>query len=272
MRKVGPRLSRGVSLLSHVLGVAVLGLVAVPVVLAQSATAPARASDAPVSLPSARSIIDRHIAAVGGRAAVLKHSSTRVTGTVTVSGNGMGGTFEILSAKPDRSLTRISLSGIGDLVEGYDGTTAWSANPMTGPMITQGKELEQKKFDADFYGDLRDAGKFPSMTTLEKTQFDGRACYKVSLVKKDGGEDIEFYDVATGLKAGIIANRESQMGPITSTMSQTDYKKFGDLLQPTTMKQSNMGVELILRITAIEYDKVDASVFDPPAAIKALIK
>ncbi len=115
-------------------------------------------------------------------------------------------------------------------------------------------------------------GRYLSMKTVEKTTFEGRPCYKVSLVKKNGSEDFDFYDVETGLKAGMIATRESQMGPMAVTQVTSDYKKFGGLLVPTTMKQSAMGVDQVLKLTTIEFDKVDPSVFEPPAQIKALLK
>jgi len=139
-------------------------------------------------------------------------------------------------------------------------------------MLKEGKELAERKLDADFYSDLKDPEHFPSMKTLEKTTFDGRPCYKISLVRKGGGEDIEFYDVETGLRAGALLTRESPMGAITATQTLSDYKKFGDLLVPTTMKQSQMGVEQVLKITTFEWDNVPPSTFDPPAQIKALIK
>ncbi|HEX6974269.1 MAG TPA: hypothetical protein VF147_07705, partial [Vicinamibacterales bacterium] len=138
--------------------------------------------------------------------------------------------------------------------------------------LSLGKELEQKKFDADFYGDLRDPKRYVSIKSVDKTSFDGRECYKISLVRAGGGEDFEFYDVATGLKAGTIASRETQMGTVTVTETRGEYKKFGNLLQPTVLKQNAMGIQLVLTVTALEYDSVPANAFEPPAAIKALIK
>ncbi len=139
-------------------------------------------------------------------------------------------------------------------------------------MLSQGKELEQKRFDADFYGELHDPARYSSITTVAKTDFAGRPCYKISLVRKDGGEDVEFYDVATGLKAGGIGSRETQMGTITATETRGEYKKFGDLLQPVSVTQSAMGVEQVLTFTAFEYDTVPPDAFALPAEIKALIK
>jgi hypothetical protein len=62
------------------------------------------------------------------------------------------------------------------------------------------------------------------------------------------------------------------MGTVTGTTVETDYKKFGKLLQPTKLTQSVMGVQQVMAITTIDYDKVDPSVFEPPAAIKAMMK
>ena len=235
-------------------------------------SAPASAPTPTTALPSARSIIDRHIAAVGGRKAILAHTSSHATGTMTVAGSGITGVLDVYSAKPDKSLVKINLGGIGDVFEGFNGTHAWSVSPITGPMLTQGKELAEKKFDADFYSDLHEDARYASMKTVEKTTFEGRPCYKVSLIRKDGGEDIELYDAETGLKAGAIVTRESQMGPMTVTQVHSDYKKFGGMLLATTMKQTAMGVEQVLKITSVEFDNVAPSMFEPPAQIKALIK
>ena len=224
------------------------------------------------SLPSARSLIDRHIKEVGGREAILAQTSSHATGTVSIPAAGLSGKLDSYHAKPNKFLQRMSLPGIGDVEEGFDGTVGWSLSPLTGPTVLEGKLLEERKFDADFYEDLKSGERYESMTTLEKTTFEGRPVYKVRLVKKSGGEDIEFYDAETGLKAGAISTRDSQMGPIQSTMSWSDYKKFGKLLHPATTKVSAVNTQMIMVITSVEYGTVDPSVFAIPAQIKALIK
>ncbi|MEO8076844.1 MAG: hypothetical protein ABI818_10970 [Acidobacteriota bacterium] len=224
-------------------------------------------------MPSARSIIDRHVAAVGGRQAILSHSSSHAVGTMTIPGSGISGALDIYSAKPNKSLTKINLGGIGEMLEGFDGTVGWGVNPVTGAMLAQGKELEERMFDAAFYSDLQENGRYASMKTVEKTTFEGRPCYKLSLVKKDGSEDFDYYDVETGLKAGATATREmQQMGPAVVTQIHSEYKKFGGVLVPTVMKQSAMGVQQVITITSVEFDNVPPAAFEPPAQIKALVK
>ncbi len=270
------RLRPGLALL-RMAPIALLAVLAPAGVLrAQAPAAPPKAGTAKpaaqAALPSARSIIDRYVAAIGGREAVLSHSSTKATGTFSVTSAGMNGALEVFAAKPNKAVVKIKIPGVGEIVEGYNGTHGWTLSAMTGPMILDGKQLDEKKFDADYYADLHDDSRYESMTTVELTDFDNRQCYKVRLVRKGATEDFEFYDAKTGLKAGRIGTRETPMGTVTGTSIETDYKKFGNLLVPTTVKNSVMGVQQLITIETIEYDTVPPSVFEPPAEIKALIK
>jgi hypothetical protein len=267
----------GFALLSAgVLAVSTAGLAARPEQAAPAPAAPkpqaAQSARADSALPTPRAIIDRHIAAIGGRAAIVARKSTHATGTVSIPSAGMTGNVDVYAAKPDKSLLRITLGGIGQIEEGFNGTVGWSMSPMTGPTLSQGKELEQKKFDSDFLSDLHLDTRYESMTTVEKADFEGQPCYKIRLVRRGGGEEFEFYDAQTGLKAGGITTRESPMGPITGTTVETDYRKFGPLLQATTIKSMAMGLQQVVTLTSVEYDKVDPTTFELPTPIKALVK
>jgi hypothetical protein len=227
----------------------------------------------PAQLPSARAVLDKHLNAIGGRQAVLSHKSTHTTGTLSMPAAGVTGAVDIYgAAKPNRTLLKVTLGGVGEVLEGFDGTHGWSISPMTGPMLLEGKQLEEKRFDSEFHSELRTEDRYVSLTTLEQVDFEGRACYKIRLVRKTGGEDIEFYDVASGLKAGSITTRETQMGTVTGTTIETDYKKFGNLLQPTTVRSQVGGLQQVITITAVDYDNVPASIFELPPGIKALLK
>lgn len=236
------------------------------------AQAPAK-TETTSELPDAREIINRHIKAVGGREAILERKSLHAVGTLSIPAQGLGGPMEIFHATgPDRTHMKFTVSGIGDIAEGFDGSHGWSMSPMTGPMLKVGKELSQAKFDADFYSDLRDPKSYLEVKTVEKTAFDGRPCYKVSLKRIDGVSDFDFYDVATGLRAGSINTRETQMGVITMTSFEGDYKTNGKLMQPMSIRQQVMGIEQKITFSMVEYDNVPASAFEPPPAIKALIR
>ena len=263
--------------------VALLAALTPVVARAQATQAPAppaaprppasRAAPADAALPTARSIIDRHIAAIGGRAAIVARSSAHMSGTVSLPSAGMTGSVDVFTAKPDKTLLRITLGGIGSIEEGFDGTSRLVPVADDRADAGAGQELEQKRFDSDFLADLHADARYESMTTVEKTDFEGRPCYKVRLVRRGGGEDFEFYDVASGLKAGGITTRESPMGPITSTTIESDYRQFGPLLQATTIKSDDDGHPAghHARPRSSTTRSIRAT-FEPPAAIKALLK
>jgi hypothetical protein len=227
---------------------------------------------APVKLPPAAEILARHIEAIGGRDALLTVSSRHVSGTISMPSAGLSGSFEMFEAKPNKAVMRITIAGVGEMHEGFDGKLGWSINPMSGPSILEGKLLEEKKLDADFFGDLEPEKRYTSMTTSDRVDFEGRPCYKVTLVRRDGGEDVQFFDASTGLRAGTMVTRESQMGPVNATVAEGDYKRFGRLLFPTKIVNTAMGLQQVMVVQSVVFDKVEPSVFEPPEQIKALIK
>jgi hypothetical protein len=249
------------------------GSAAVQELGAQGAAAQAPAAKTPAAgLPEAKTILDRHAEAAGGLANFKARKSTKAVGTMTFPANGMTATMETYSARPNKRYMKMVVAGVGDFIEGFDGTHAWSMDPLNGPRLAEGEEARQKALDADMDLELDPAAKYSSIKTLEKTTFDGRECYKVSLVRKDGVEDIDFYDVATGLKAGSINTRLSPMGKIQGTTTIKEYKTFGGLQVASKFQVTAMGQEIATEITSVEFDKVDPAVFDLPAQIKALIK
>ena len=76
---------------------------------------------------------------------------------------------------------------------GYDGTTGWSINPMEGPRLVEGDELRQMRDDADRRALIRDAALIASMETVERTEMNAQACYRVRIVWKSGRETTDCY-------------------------------------------------------------------------------
>jgi hypothetical protein len=237
---------------------------------------PSAAPPAPVAdqagLPPARTVLDRHVVAIGGADALRRHESMHLQGRLTMPAAGISGTLDAYAARPNKSLLKVSLDGVGEVTEAFDGTVGWSVSPLTGPMLLEGRQLEEKRFDAEYDNDLRKEGRYVSITTVERTAFEGRPCYKIRLVRAIGGEDVEFYDVETGLKAGGITTRETPMGTVTGTTVETDYRRFGSLLHPTTVRSRIGTMEQVVTITSVEYDSVPPSVFEMPPDIRALLR
>jgi hypothetical protein len=247
--------------------------IALPLVtLLAIAPVAAQTPESAPALPAGREVIDRYIREIGGREVILGQTSTHAIGTVSLPAAGLVGQMESFQAKPNKALQRTTLPGIGVMEEGFDGNVGWSLSPLTGPSLLEGRQLEQRQFDADFYEELKPSEQYRSITTLEQTTFAERAVYKIRLMKKTGEEDIEYYEVETGLKVGAVSTRESPMGPMQSTTTYTDYRRFGPLLQPSTVRMTVMGTEMVMSVVKVDYGTVDPSVFALPSQIKALVR
>jgi hypothetical protein len=242
-------------------------------VAAQATAAPptTSAARADANLPSAEEILAKYREAIGGEAAIRRHTSRRITGKFELPANGMGGPIEVLAAAPNKTRMRIELAGLGIVERGFDGEIGWAIDPAIGPRVLQGRELDEIAHSADYYYDLRSPDSGLTMTVVERAPFEGRDCYAVRVVRPSGFEVLEYYDAQTGLAAGYQMSSTSPMGTVPSVVTVVgDYRKFGPLLIPTSMQQRAMGMDTTLRIEAVEYDTVPADSFTPPAEIKAL--
>jgi hypothetical protein len=81
-------------------------------------------------MPTVQEILAKYTQAIGGREANEKIKTRMTKGTLELAPMGIKGTFETYTAAPGKSINRTNLAGIGEIIEGFDGTTAWSINPL----------------------------------------------------------------------------------------------------------------------------------------------
>jgi hypothetical protein len=236
-----------------------------------SATAPAIArAQGAAALPPAKQIIDRYIKETGGNE-WRKHKSGRMKATAEVPGAGTA-SVEVMAIFPTAVAQKMTVPGLGDITNGWDGTMAWSVNPMMGPQILTGAQAEAMKEDADPENGMRVSPNIVSSETVEKASVNGVDCYKVKHTWKSGRVATDCYSVADGLLVSTTTKQATQMGEVETTQYVANYKEFGGVKRPTTITQEAMGQRMVLTITAWEWDNVDAKEVEPPAAVKALKK
>lgn len=233
------------------------------------AAAPAAAQDA---LPPADEIIDRHVAAVGGRDAVLAHTSSRVTGTFAMPSVGIEGTLVVNAAAPNLNMTRVEIPGLGTILSGFDGEVGWSVDPNLGPRLLEGMELAATREGSSQLAAVRDPSLFDVRETVERTEINDEPCFKVRLVWKSGRETFDCYSIETGLLIGGTSRQESPMGAIETVTLLEDYREFDGVRSATRIRQQMLGQEQIMTLDSVEYDVVDPADFIPPEPIRALIE
>lgn len=236
-------------------------------VAASAAPAPqAHAQD----LPPARQIVDAYVQAIGGTEAISRATHRHFRGEMSMPAAGMTMSMEMWQARPNKMLMVMSIPGMGEMRQGFDGEVAWSSNPMQGPRIIEGAELEQTMRQADFDANLRFDHLFPTMETVERAEVSGRPCYRVRMVATNGDESFGCFDVDTKLLLGMTSRTESEMGTIETSVELQDYRDFGGLKMPARTVMSVMGQEMVMTIRELDTNPVPESTFALPAEIQAL--
>jgi outer membrane lipoprotein-sorting protein len=223
------------------------------------------------SLPAASTLVAKYDAAIGAQA-MMKAPQVTTKGGMTMSAAGISATFEMVQLAPNRMQMVMTIPGVGTVQTGYDGTTAWSSDPMQGPRILTGQEAEQIVEQADPRMDSRSPEFFTSMQTVADTTMNGERCYLVKLTWKSGRETFDCYSAASGLRVGSTSVQKNQMGQIPMTMLFSDYKKFGNFMVPTKTVSAMMGQEQVVTITEVVIGTGAGVTISPPAELKALVK
>jgi hypothetical protein len=217
------------------------------------------------TLPTAPEIVARHEAAMGGRAALDKHSSIRMLGTVEIADADLKGTIEILRAKPNRFVQKMTFSRIGTLVKGFDSTAAWVLEP-GGPALLTGADAEMLADQAAWYHEfLVHPGLL--LARVDSSEFQGERAWKLTYATDLGLEVNAFFSRESSLRLG-----ESWTTPEGETvLLAADYKEFGGVKLPTTLTNRTPAGTIVITITSVEFDKVDRAALAVPPEVKVLI-
>src|SRR5690606_27357486 len=107
------------------------------------------------------------------------------------------------------------LPGLGTMLSGYDGTTAWTMNPLQGPRILEGEEREAVVDGTKAGSVFRDSTVVASMKTTGRETIEGVDCWQVDITWKSGRESKDCFAVESGLLHSSTTTSESPMGSIT---------------------------------------------------------
>lgn len=221
-------------------------------------------------LPTASDIFTKSIQAIGGEAAIRKHTSMVTKGTVSMPATGMSGKLEVFTLAPNKILTLLKILGVGNITQGFDGTVGWRIDPMVGPSLMEGSMLEELKKSSDMYKDLDPSKIWTKAETKGAVNFGGVPCYEIA-VTGGPGDGALYYDIQTGLTRGMMLTVESPMGKMPSTTMMSDYKEFDGVKIATRTDVEMMNMKHILVVDSVDYKSIDPAIFNLPPEIKALV-
>jgi len=238
---------------------------AVVVLLSLAATSSAQTAD---------EVIDKSIAAMGGRAAFEKIKSRRATGTLTIGtpGGDIAGTVEILAAPPNkqRTVVKADLSkfGMGQLLvdQRFDGVAGFVSDSTQGDREITGKQLAGMKANSFPHPFLDYKANGVSLTLKGKEQVAGRDAFLILFQPASGDPIKQYIDAETymPLRTSIIVE-VPQIGELEQSLDPSDFRDIDGIKEPHKILLINSMQTITMTFTKIEHDvAVDPALFVKP--------
>jgi hypothetical protein len=202
---------------------------------------------------TADQIIDRYIAATGGRDAWMKLHSRTSLGTIDLPSVGASGTVMIHEKAPNRVLQVVILQG-AVFRQGFDGETAWSQDLADGLKVKSGPELAEMKRESDFYH-VVDIKKFYSkFEATGREQIGDASAWAVEGVDLDGVTEKMYFDAKTGLLLRSVIQRH--VGDKLTTFQQdlADYRQVDGVKLPFEVTQTGGDAAFTIKISEFRHN------------------
>jgi outer membrane lipoprotein-sorting protein len=235
------------------------------VVLALAAVATCQTPAQETALPSVDQVLDKNIAAEGGKDAIQKITSRASKGTIDVLTFGASGTFEQLIKSPDKTITTSEFPGFGTVIQCYDGKAGWATDPQSGMRDMNPGELSGAKRTADLQGGLRTKEQYKKLAVTGKGKVGDRDAYVLEGQRAEGGGTEKLYfDAETGLLSRLDIPID-QGG--TATLTLEDYKAVDGVKIPFVIHQDLPELSLLIKLQEVKQNvPIDDAKFTKPVA------
>ncbi|MEZ0541534.1 insulinase family protein [Fibrella arboris] len=213
--------------------------------------APQAAKAVPVGM-TAQQVIDKYIAAIGGKEALLKIQDMTMQMSTEIQGNAM--TMIRKSKAPNKSVMSASAMGMELFKTVTDGQSV--ARTMRGTTSkVEGKDADQALIQGGLFPELRYTQN-KVVSTLDGTEkVDGKDAFKIKNTTVNGLDWTDFYDAATGLKLQTVSTVKAPQGDVVQTVSYDNYKDVNGVKVPYTTKMPMGPMTLTLSVDKVEVNK-----------------
>lgn len=203
---------------------------------------------APATAQSADEIVEKHLAAIGGREALGRIRTRVSTGSITLTTavGPVSGTLESFAKAPNRSRTLIALDltalGAGKIVndQRFDGTTGFIIDTFNGDRDITGSQLEVLRNNAfpTAWLDYRARGLIIALSGKES--LGDRPAFVLETTPKTGPRVRSWVDAETFmlLKTSVTVDAPG-VGEIEQINEFTDFRTVDGVKVPFVMKSLN---------------------------------
>lgn len=216
------------------------------------------------SMPSLDEVFKNYVKALGGAPALNAVTSRVVKGSLDVVGVSRGGTFELYTVAPNKSLSIIQPAPTETIKTGYDGTAGWMQTAK-GVRLLKGAELDAVKNDADFFAILTPHRRYVKFALVGKSKIGYREVYVIDLLPVSGATDRLFVDAETYLPVRMNAMRIHNGASVPVEIYYDDWREVDGIKLPHVITHSFQKRTMTMTVKEVKSNvAVDVKMFERP--------
>jgi hypothetical protein len=218
----------------------------------------------PATKPTIDQILEKYVASLGTKEAAGKITSRYIKAS-RIEKDGKTTEVEEIWTKGNKSLMSTKYPS-AEVVEVFNGTSAWkkaNADAVALPAF----QSDQIKRDAMIFGNPDLKTVYTRMDYRFADRIDGRDVYMVQATTAENQRDRLYFDAASGALVRRVAATPTIVGQFQYQVDYADFKDFGGVKLPTTIKFAFPAVSWTRKIIEVKNNvPVDDAKFGVPKA------
>lgn len=211
-------------------------------------------------------LIEKHIAATGGRAALEKVQTMVMTGSFELPAMGASGAIAVHAKAPNKRLAVINVDGFGEIFQGFDGERGFSVSPM-GSVDFTGQMLEDARRDSMMHPELHWKELYSKIEVKGKGKVGERDAWIVAMTPEKGNPTTAWFDAESFLLLKTSGVRITDQGEAEITTEFSDFREVpgAGVKLAHQMKQVIPVGEIIMRFNDVKVNvDIDDAKFKKP--------
>ena len=210
--------------------------------------------------PTVEELISKSVAARGGVDKIKAIDSLKISGK-GVAMNGIEVPVTVYMKRPGMMRSEVKIQD-KLIVQAFDGTDAWSINPLTGGDAPQKADEEMSKRMRDNAQSMMDGyltnykAKGYQVELVGKEDVESSPAYKLKITTKDGSIVYDYLDAKTYLEVRSTAKTKQMGQEIEVDSYSSDYKPVNGVMLPYTVDQRVNGMSMMKMV----FEKTEANV------------
>jgi hypothetical protein len=223
---------------------------------------------------TADEVIEKHIAALGGRAALGKLTSRTMTGTITLTtpAGELSGPIEVTNQSPNkvRTLIQLDLTALGagkmTIDQRFDGNTGYAMDTLQGNRDITGDQLETMRnatFPSPFLN-YKESGM--KMELAPKEKVGDREAFVLITTPKTGPVTRHYIDAESFAEIRQVTKLNvPPVGDLEQTVDLSDFKEVDGVKLPFKLTATSSVQNFTVVLTKVEHNAaIDQTLFSKP--------